>query len=93
MGKINILTAGKDYAPVPNEKILFLAGPTTRRTVPTDEFTQWRQDAIDILISLDFEGTVCVPEPYTGAHNGQVIWEQEWLRNATTIIKIFLIIL
>lgn len=39
-----------------------------------------------ILQSLNFQGVVCVPEPYTGAHDAQVAWEQEWLEKATTIV-------
>ncbi len=70
-------------------KILFLAGPTTRRENPSrEQLTPWRVEALKILERLNFQGVVCIPEPYTGAHDAQVSWEQEWLKRATIIFWI-----
>lgn len=82
-----VLYAGESLQCDCEGKILFLAGPTTRRENPSrEELTSWRADALNILQRLNFQGVVCIPEPYTGAHDAQVSWEQEWLKKATTII-------
>lgn len=80
------LLAGEDFEIQEGQKVLFLAGPTTRRQQPSQELTEWRNKALQILEELQFDGVVCVPEPYTGAHNEQVAWEQKWLEKATTIV-------
>lgn len=81
-----VLLAGNSHLNLEGKKVLFLAGPTTRRQQPSNELTDWRRRAVGILEEIKFDGIVCIPEPYTGAHDGQVAWEQEWLEKATTIV-------
>jgi 8-oxo-dGTP diphosphatase len=67
-------------------KKLFLAGPTDRR----NRLTAWREEALQILKHLDFDGHVFIPESETGEWNGnrdaQFEWEDEALRGADAIV-------
>lgn len=83
---MKLLLAGESYSPKQHEQVIFLAGPTTRKAEPTNELTTWRQLALKILEVIGFDGVVCIPEPYTGATDQQISWEQEWLGKATTIV-------
>jgi len=68
------------------EKSIFLAGPT-----PRDSNTQsWRNDALEKLKVLDFDGVIYVPEFSTGAiranFDDQALWERKALTVATVIL-------
>jgi hypothetical protein len=69
---------------------IFLAGPTYRNGDKVVEGSFWRIDAISILSSLGYKGTVFVPELSKPVENfdytNQVEWEFECLEGATTII-------
>lgn len=72
--------------PTAVERTLFLAGPTDRGNRPT----AWRQEALQILKDLDFDGHVFIPEAEGGRWNGnkdaQFEWEDEALRRADAIV-------
>jgi 8-oxo-dGTP pyrophosphatase MutT (NUDIX family) len=65
-------------------KSIFLAGPT-----PRDDSPSWRVEALTILESLGYDGTVFVPE-VRGGFNGkiteQIEWEEEALNRADVIV-------
>ena len=68
------------------EKSIFLAGPTPRsKNVET-----WRNEAIEILKTLEFNGIVYVPErnfdDRTFNYDDQVEWEKEALHNSDIIV-------
>lgn len=68
------------------KKTLFLAGPTPREAgVPG-----WRQEALQILRELGFDGTVFIPEPRDGKwlenYEVQIEWEEEGLQRADAIV-------
>jgi ADP-ribose pyrophosphatase YjhB (NUDIX family) len=67
-------------------KTIFLAGPTDRGQRPTE----WRQQAIQILRDLAFDGHVFVPELEDGQWNGdrdaQFAWEHQALSRADAIV-------
>lgn len=65
---------------------LFLAGPSPRKTkVPS-----WRPEALKIIESLDFDGTVLVPERKDWSSKfdylDQVEWEEQGLRLSSLIV-------
>lgn len=65
---------------------IFLAGPTPRLEKPVPS---WRPDAIQLLLTAGFEGTVLVPE-YSSfsplrSYDEQVEWEWKGLHNASVI--------
>ncbi len=68
------------------KKGIFLAGPT-----PRDKDTiSWRNDAIETLKKLGFDGVIFVPE-YEGLqgredYTDQALWEREALSEASTIV-------
>jgi 8-oxo-dGTP diphosphatase len=55
-------------------RTLFLAGPTDRSNRPT----AWRQEALQILRDLDFDGHVFIPEAEDGKWNGKSEEQNEW---------------
>lgn len=65
---------------------IFLAGPTPRKP----EVPSWRPEAIKILESFAFNGTVLVPERVGGwakaNYDDQVDWERAGLALATKIV-------
>ncbi len=65
-------------------KSLFLAGPT-----PRDDSPSWRVEALAILESLGYDGTVFIPE-VRGGFNGkiteQIEWEEEALNRCDVIV-------
>lgn len=67
-------------------KTIYLAGPTDRNLRPTP----WRQDALQILRDLSFDGHVFVPELEDGAWNGdrdaQWAWEDAAMSRADAIV-------
>ena len=74
-------------APDPLKKSLFLAGPTPR----TPEVQSWRPEALDILESLGYDGTVFIPE-FNGpamvntSYEDMVEWEDKALHMADQIV-------
>lgn len=76
--EINIVYAGESL-PKSITKSIFLAGPTPR----SNSIKSWRKDAVEILNSLNFDGTVFIPEPRDGKtypdYTHQIEWEQEML--------------
>lgn len=74
------------YALQRYEKSIFLAGPT-----PRDESVEsWRPEAIRILETLGFDGTVIVPETDDwsshDSYDAQIDWEWEGLNTATVVV-------
>lgn len=67
-------------------KTLFLAGPTPRGNTGKP----WRQEALEALEKMGFDGHVFVPEPADGAwaenYLAQVEWEDEGLKRADCIV-------
>lgn len=67
-------------------KSLFLAGPSPRKT----EVLSWRPEALKIIESLDFDGTVLVPERRDWSSKfdylDQVEWEEQGLRLSSIIV-------
>lgn len=65
---------------------IFLAGPTPR----IQRVSSWRPEAIKLLESHGFKGTVLVPEDRGGVFKGdyidQVDWEHEGLDKASVIL-------
>ena len=64
---------------------IFLAGPTPR----DNSVKSWRPEAIEILISLGFDGTVLIPEAEDGVwkneYDNKIEWEWSGLRAASCI--------
>lgn len=67
-------------------KTIFLAGPTPR----TGEVDTWRNEAVEVLKSLNYDGTVFIPEPSGGefkhSYDDQVEWELAALNRADIIV-------
>lgn len=66
-------------------KTLFLAGPSPR----DKETVSWRDEAIEILKELKYDGTVFVPEPSSGVYpdyDGQIDWELSALKRSDVIL-------
>lgn len=67
-------------------KSIFLAGPTPR----TSSVDSWREDALKILRTQGFDGTIFVPEPRDGifsqSYTDQIQWEDEALNRADCIL-------
>lgn len=74
--------------PFPSEvtRTIFLAGPTPRS--PTGK--SWRDEALELLEKLGFDGHVFIPEPRNGGwarhYDEQVEWEEEGLHRADAIV-------
>lgn len=74
--------------PFPNTvtKSIFLAGPTPR----SSNVVGWRQQALEALSVLGYDGHVFVPEPedqkWGGDYTDQVEWEDEGLNRADCIV-------
>jgi hypothetical protein len=66
------------------DKSLFLAGPTPRNP----EVPSWRPRALEILKSLDFSGTVLVPERKDGASKIDYLDQVEWESNCLNLAKL-----
>lgn len=67
-------------------KSIFLAGPTPRsKNVKT-----WRNEAVDLLKEMKYDGTIFIPEPSTGefkhSYDDQVEWELSALNRADIIL-------
>jgi len=81
-----ILVYALEPMPTTMVKSIFLAGPTPR----SQDVESWRQKAIDILESLDYDGHVFIPEPADGVwsknYDGQVGWEEKALNQADLIV-------
>lgn len=73
------------YARTNLPKSIFLAGPTPR----SPRAQSWRPEALAILESLSFDGTVFVPEDsdqsWRFSYDDQVEWELQALHSATVI--------
>lgn len=75
-------------SPLPTSvvKTIYLAGPTARNKQPT----AWRENALQILRDLRFDGHVFVPELEGGAWNGdreaQFVWEDAAMSRADAIV-------
>lgn len=65
---------------------IFLAGPTPREK----EVESWRPEAIRLLDSMSFQGSVFIPEPRSGNWEwsvyDQIDWEDDGLTLATHIV-------
>lgn len=75
------------------ENSIFLAGPTYRiKDEENLNKRSWRKDAIDIFESLNFEGTLIIPEwiddrkPEEWTYSKQVKWEVENLDKCVIIL-------
>ena len=83
--RMEVIYAQKPF-PTKVTKKLFLAGPTDRRPIPT----AWRQEALQHLRDLGYDGHVFVPETEDGSWNGnldaQFEWEDEGLSQADAIV-------
>jgi calcineurin-like phosphoesterase family protein len=82
---MNVIYATEQY-PVTHANSIFLAGPTPRnQSVPS-----WRNEAIDILKEMGFDGDVYIPEPRNGqflhSYDSQIEWELEGLNRANIIV-------
>jgi hypothetical protein len=70
----------------PLKKSIFLAGPTPR-SIDVDS---WRPEAIAILETMGFDGTVFIPETADWAphdhYDDQVNWEWEALNQSTVVV-------
>jgi len=65
---------------------LFLGGPTARPLEWWDKNEpSWRAKACTILGKLDFDGIVCIPEPFANKYMKQVEWERACLTNCAVI--------
>ena len=68
-------------------KSIFLAGPTPRSH---QTIKSWRPEAIEHLQSLNFTGSVLIPESegwvYKNEYNDQVSWEWEALNLSTVVV-------
>lgn len=73
------------YARTPLPKTIFLAGPTPK----SSRVDSWRPEALAILESAGFDGTVLVPEDsdqsWRFSYDDQVEWELQGLHSATVI--------
>ena len=73
---------------IPDElgQSIFLSGPTPR----DDSVISWRPQAIEILETLNFTGTVIIPENEGGErkwnYDDQIEWEWVGLKAATCIV-------
>jgi len=65
-------------------KSLFLAGPSHRGEY--EGKSHWREEAIEILKDMDFDGAVFSPEPMVGSYPEQVAWEDRRLNESTVIL-------
>ncbi len=67
------------------KKGIFLAGPTPRTVEDS-----WREDALEILEQMKFEGNVYVPEPenkeWKKDYDDQIDWESYYLNKADAIV-------
>jgi len=67
--------------------VIFLAGPTPRAANPCPS---WRPEALLIFATLEFEGTLLIPEDRDGSkqfnYDNQIDWEDNGLQAATTIL-------
>lgn len=81
-----IITNYSDQVVIKGKKGIFLAGPTSR----DKSIVSWRNDAIEKLSSLGFEGVVYIPENSDGSPKAdyidQAVWEREALTEASTIL-------
>lgn len=76
------------------ENSIFLAGPTLRVNSETvfDSTESWRNEAIKILESKNFQGTVFIPEfrdnklPEDHTYSRQVSWEKKGLEGSSVIL-------
>jgi len=80
-----------DAPVVMGEKSIFLAGPTVRKEQQQDwEKGSWRNEAIEILQELGFDGIVYVPEYSTMKDfvdkDDQFIWEWDALHAASLVV-------
>lgn len=75
-----------DQEVIKNSKSIFLAGPTPRG----ENTISWREDAVEILNKLGFDGVVYVPEYSTWKpkedYTDQAMWERTALTNAGIIL-------
>lgn len=77
-----------------DKKSIFLAGPTIRigNKNNTIDLQSWRKEAVDILKSEGFNGSVYIPEwdynikPKGWTYKGQIDWETNGLNSATIIL-------
>lgn len=81
---MKILYAHEFLEEIPAQSI-FLAGPSPRDV----NHYNWRPEALQILESIDFSGTVFVPLPRSGEwpndYNAQIEWELKHLEIASVV--------
>jgi len=81
---MNIYTP-KDLNYIPaGETSIFLAGPTLRNNPKA--FTPWREEAIKMFSDKKFEGSIFIPEPFTGDYEKQILWEEKHLDLCSCIL-------
>lgn len=75
-----------DKEVIPDGESIFLAGPTPR----SEEVETWRNEAIEILKELGFDGVIAVPElehdNRTFDYNNQTWWERDSLYPANAVV-------
>lgn len=83
--KMNIIYSQEDL-PKQIIKSIFLAGPTSRE----NGVTEWRQEAIEILRKLNYDGTIFIPEIrggiFNNKYNEQIEWETKCLNACDCIL-------
>jgi 8-oxo-dGTP pyrophosphatase MutT (NUDIX family) len=76
----------KEPLPTRMTRSLFLAGPTPR----SDDVKGWRENALDVLQKMNFDGHVFVPEPRDGEwakdYVDQIEWEESALNQSDCIL-------
>ena len=66
-----------------NKKSIVLCGPTPRKS----NIISWRVEAIEILIDMNFDGIVYIPEGKKfNTYNEQVEWELQAYKNSSVIV-------
>ena len=82
---MQVIYANEEF-PKEAKKMIFLAGPTPREKGTVS----WRNEALNILEDLGYDGHVFVPEPRSGIwrkdYYGQIKWEKKGLAMADCII-------
>jgi 8-oxo-dGTP pyrophosphatase MutT (NUDIX family)/nucleoside 2-deoxyribosyltransferase len=83
--EMKVIYAQEEF-PSEYTKSIFLAGPTPR----DNNIESWRNEALEILKQLKYDGAVFIPESKDGKFNGkyddQVEWEKTGLNKADCIV-------
>lgn len=87
---MKIINSGEMYSPKNQEKVIFLAGPTTRRDRKSKLITTWRKKALKLFETHKKHESlvIVIPEPFIEDEKveSQIAWEQIWLEKADKIL-------